>query len=203
MWGLFCSLLYSLAFGALLHLLYDGIRILRALCGVRYGGRLGARLRALRFPGLSPDFASRPPRRAGERLRAVLVFFTDLLFTATAGVLFSVFIYWQNDGAFRAILLLGTLLGYTVFHLTLGRLIVASAEGVAFLLRVLLSYLFLCIRVPATLVARAVSFVARALLALVRRILLFLYERLRAPAYHRREEKRRLRAAFAGLLPKE
>lgn len=202
MWGLLCSFLYSLAFGAFLHVLYDGVRILRALCGVHYGGRLGNRLCHCRLPGLGLHFASRPPLRVGEHLRAGLIFVTDLLFVVVGGVLFSVFVYWQNDGVFRAIFLVGMGAGFFLWHVTLGRVIVASAETVAFFLRVIVAYLFLCIRVPASFFARILARVGGILFVLLRRFFRLLYGRLWLPGYSRREEKRRLRTAYADLLPK-
>lgn len=202
MWGLFTALLYSLAFGAFMHLLYDGVRIARVLCGVRYGGGVGKRLRSCRLPLLPPDFATRQPRRAGERLRAVFVFITDILFCLMASLLFSVFVYWQNDGEFRAILLLGAVLGFALWHLTLGRLIIAAGETIAFFLRVVVAYLFLFVRVPLSFLARMLARGIRGLISLLSRLLRRLYERLYLPCYSRREEKRRLRAAFTDLLPK-
>lgn len=200
MWGLLFALLYSLAFGGLLHLVYDGIRIARVLCGVRYHGGMSERLRACRLPLLPPGFATRPPRRAGERLRAVFVFLTDVLFCLLSSFLFSLFVYWQNDGEFRAILLVGAALGFAVWHITLGRLIVAASETVAFFLRVLAFYLFLLVRVPVLLLLRSLWRVARLIFTLLRRLTSALYERLYLPHRSRREEKRRLRACFADLI---
>ena len=199
MWGLLWALLASVAFGAALHLLYDGMRLLRALCGERFGSRAVAWLRQRRMPGLSPTLFSRPPRKGSERLRTLLLVTLDLLFMAVAGLLFSVFVYWQNDGQLRAMFLLGAFFGFFAWHATLGRLSLAASELLALLLRVLLAYLLLGVRVPLLLAARLLLRVVRWLRACLARVLLALYERLLLAHYSRREEARRLRAAFRDL----
>jgi hypothetical protein len=202
MWGLLVALLYSLAFGAFLHLLYDGIRIARVLCGVRYGGRVSSRLQACRLPLLPPDFATRPPKKAGERLRTAFIVATDILFCLVAGLLFSVFVYWQNDGEVRAVLLLGAAAGFALWHQTVGRLILLVSETLAFCLRVVAAYLFLLVRLPLSFLARLLLRAARWGLARSRCLLSFLYERLYLPFYTRREQKRRLADTFSEVLPK-
>lgn len=201
MWGLLGSALYALAFGALLHGIYDGIRILRALCGVRYGGRISGRLRACAFPLLPPDFATRAPARIGRRLRAAVIVVTDVLFCLMAAFLFAIFVYWQNDGVFRMLLLLCAGGGFFLWHITLGRLIVTWAETLAILLRVALAYLLLAISVPLRLLLRLLSRLGRLLVRVLRRAFCFFYRHIRLPLYSRREEKRRLRTAFGGMLP--
>ena len=200
MWGVLGALGWSLVFGCFLHLLYDALRILRILCGVRYGGLVCARLRACHFPLLPPDFASRPPRKAGVYWQQGLVLVTDLLFCLSAAFLFSVFLYWQNDGQFRAVLLLGTAAGYVVFHQTAGRLILAVGETAAFLLRVLLAYLCLLVRVPLVWLLRACRVALFFLFARLCALLCLLYGWLYLPLYSRRAEKRRLHEAYRKIL---
>ena len=199
MWGLLQALLASVVFGAMLHLLYDGMRLLRALGGERFDSRPAAWLRQRRMPGLSPALFTRPPRKGGERLRTLLLITLDLLFMAAAGLLFSVFVYWQNDGQLRAMFLVGVFLGFFAWHVTLGRFSLAVSELLALLLRVLLAYLLLGVRVPLLFAARLLLLVTRWLRACLARLLLALYERVLLAHYSRREEARRLRSVFRDL----
>jgi hypothetical protein len=196
MWGVLHALFFSFLFGGALHLLYDAIRILRILCGVRYGGFVALRLRSVRFPLLPPDLASRPPRKAGLYWQRALVLVTDLLFCLAAAFLFSILLYWQNDGQFRAVFLLFAALGYFAFHKTVGRLILAAGETVALLLRVLLAYLCLFVRVPLVWLFRIGRKAGAWLFAQLRGVACLLYVRLYLPHYSRREETRRLREAY-------
>lgn len=190
------SFFAAVLFGVLCGVLYDGVRILRVLLGVRYGGVVSARLQTLRFPLLPHDFAARAPGRAGVRAQRVLIFVGDFLYMALLGALFCVFVYWQNDGVFRLYLLIGAVLGYTAYYLSVGCLVLASAESVALVLRLLFAYLFLLVRAPLLFLfrwlVRAAKWVGRGLLALF----LFAYR----PLFARRAAALRLRRAGRGFL---
>ncbi len=195
MWGLLLGLFYSLLFGAFLHLLYEGVRLLRVLCGLPSGGRTAAWLARLPIPYLPRGFATRRPPAAGQRVQWLLLFLTDLLFLPISAFLFSIFLYWQNEGQLRLVLLLAVLLGYFLFHITVGRLLLWGEETVAFFLRVLLAYLFLAVRVP-------IVFLVRWLLCLLRwfgrvcaSFFLFLYVQLLLPFYSRSAMWHRLRCS--------
>ena len=194
------SFFVAILFGVLCGVLYDGVRILRVLLGVRYGGAVSARLLSLRFPHLPPDFAARGPGRAGKRAQGVLIFVSDLLYMIVVGALFCVLVYWQNDGIFRSYLLAGAVLGYTAYYVSVGRLVLASAESVAFALRLLFAYLFLLVRTPLLFLFRWLRRAA----GWAGRGLAFLFLLVYRPFFARRAAALRLRrAGHAFLLPGE
>ena len=199
MWALFRAFLLSILFGGGLHLVYDGMRIALLLCGVRYGGSIAAWLGRIRFPFLPPDFSAKQPRRAGKLLLAVLIFISDVLFCVTAGFLFSFFLYTQNDGQLRLFLLLGAALGFFLFHITIGRLLLAAGETIAFFLRLVFAYFVLLVRVPTIFLAHCSIRLFRITVRFARRLLSLLYFRLVLPARHVRESRRRLRTAYIDL----
>lgn len=185
------ALFAAVAFGIFLGVLYDGVRIFRVLCGMPYRGGIPHRLAAFRFPLLPADLATRRAGKITARAHAVLLVLTDFLYALTAGLLFCVFVYWQNNGTFRLYYLLAAAPGFAAYYVTVGRLVLASAGSIVFLLRVLTAYLFLFIRVPLVFLAKMV---ARAAVCLW----LWLY----SPLYAAFVARRRLRAAGKAFLLK-
>ena len=154
MWEQAGNLLYAVWFGAICGILYDILRIVRVLHGVRYPGRFSAWLSRLRLPFLPEGYASPRPTRYGKRVQSLLIFLGDFLYLLLVGMLFSVFIYWQNDGVFRFYMLFGATIGYMAYYFTVGRLVLASAEAVAAFLRILLAYLVMLVRIPIGYICR-------------------------------------------------
>lgn len=167
LWAATCAAL----FGILLGVSYDAVRVLRIFLGLPAQRALPARLLALRFRYIRMDRAG---ERVGNRAHAAVLFVTDLLFAAGAGIAFTIFLYAYHDGAFRLFLLLSAALGFAAYLLTLGRLVYRVAGVIAFFLRVFLAYLFLCLRVPLLLLLRAIFFSLRFLLVLLLRMLVAL-----------------------------
>lgn len=197
MWAQAAGLLYALLFGLLCGALYDGIRILRVLHGVHYGGQASARIQTLRPRFLPPP---RPHGRVGERAQGALIFLEDVLYLAVAGALFSVFVYWQNDGVFRSHLLVGTLLGFFAYYFTVGRLVLSAAESLAALLRLLFACLFFLAALPVRFLWRRGKRGALWLGRTMRRFLRRTRVKLLLPLYARREARRLLASAQRGFL---
>lgn len=201
MWSLFVALLCALVFGAVLHLLYDAVRVLRILCGVRYPGTVGERLRARPLPLLPMAWHGSRAAIGARWVQNGIIFLTDVLFCLIAGALFSLFVYWQNDGEFRAVLLLGAVVGYTLFHVTFGRLLLSCSTVVAFLGHALFAYVFWLLRFPFLLFYRAIIMAGQWLVHLLLRLLCVALERLVLPHQSRRQEKQRLACAYRDLPP--
>ena len=261
MWTLFVALLYAVAFGAALHLLYDAVRVLRILCGVRYPGTVGERLHARPLPLLhggkheslvtpgakkessaargakkessaargakkessaargakkesstargakkesstAPGAKKESPAARGARwVQNGIIFITDVLFCLLAAALFSLFIYWQNDGAFRAVLLFGAVIGYALFHVTFGRLLLSFSTVVAFGCHALFAYTVCLLRFPLAVLCRAAAITGRWAVRLLRCLSGAVWERLILPRQSKRREDRRLAAAYRDLPP--
>lgn len=157
----------AILFGILLGILYDGFRILRTALGLRekeYVSAWTARLcgiRRKRIPthkktaracGANESARTEPAVRKARmtglwyrfpRLRLPspgkwIRFFLDLLFSVMSGVLFSVFLYWQNTGILRWYAVLGALCGFFAYYQTIGRLVMHAAAFLLAVLRALL-----------------------------------------------------------------
>ncbi|MBR5322049.1 MAG: spore cortex biosynthesis protein YabQ [Clostridia bacterium] len=53
----------------------------------------------------------------------VVVFFEDVLFSLLIAVFTCIFIYYMNAGRFRGIVIIGAVLGFAVYHCTVGKLV--------------------------------------------------------------------------------
>ena len=173
----FASLLAGVLFGFALGFSYHALFVLRVLCGVSAGGAIPARLAAFRFPYLC--LAGQKAR--GARARQAMLFLFDFLFALWAGLAFCVFLYAVHDGAFRLFLAVAAAVGMFLYFVTLGRLVARVLGTAAYLLRVVLGYLFLCVRIPLCIFFGALLFFLQYLFF----FLIFLCGRLCAPIFSR------------------
>ncbi len=154
--GQMLSLFYACLFGMLCGALYDLCRIARVLRGVSYGGHVVKCLVRL----MPPALREKRPLCIGRWLLPV----EDVLYSLSVGALFCVFLYWQTQGVFRLYLLVGAACGFVLYYGTVGRLVLAAAESIAFLLRVLGAYLLWAGKVPCRLLLRLLRAALRLLL---------------------------------------
>jgi hypothetical protein len=68
------------------------------------------------------DSARKHEPKEHSRLDDVLIFFEDLLFALISSVVICVFIYYMNSGQFRGLAFVGVLLGFLLYYLTVGKL---------------------------------------------------------------------------------
>lgn len=190
LWAAACATL----FGVLLGVCYDAVRVFRILLGLPAGRALPARLSGLCFPYVHIGGKGKEGR-IGRRLYAAILFLTDFLYAAMAGIAFVIFLYATHDGAFRFFLLFFSALGFASYLFTLGRLVYRVTGVIAFFLRVAFAYLILCVRVPLLFLLRVLAFFLRLLLAALLRAL----SSLLTPLIQRLTLARRL-DALRGLL---
>ena len=200
MWEQAGNLLYAVWFGAICGILYDILRIVRVLHGVRYPGRFSSWLSRLRLPFLPEGYASPRPTRYGKRVQSLLIFLGDFLYLLLVGMLFSVFIYWQNDGVFRFYMLFGATIGYMAYYFTVGRLVLASAEAVAAFLRILLAYLVMLVRIPIGCMCRCLRYLLYRLYRMFVYIAVRVETLLLVPMASRRIKRRMLAEARNGCF---
>ncbi len=154
--------LFSLFFGVLLGLFYDGMRVVRILLGIRDGGGLPRFVMSLRLPYIKMNKAVGAPRRI---VRSALLFLCDVTYALLSGIGFSIFLYAYHDGVFRLFLLAAAALGMAFYFLTLGQLVSRVTGTIAYFTRILLSYLFLSVRTPLLFALRLLLFSCRMALA--------------------------------------
>jgi hypothetical protein len=188
--ALFRMLLWALALGAALGAVYDGIRVLRLLCGEPC-----PRLREKRLPLIGLVWPSPRPVRAA--LRALRRNLEDLVFFGFAGACFSVLLYVCNRGQFRGFALAALPAGFGLYALTLGRLVRRLSDWLAFCVRAIWKYAVFCVLLPLRLLGKAACW-------LLRRIGAWMLPHIRARRAilrDRRYRKDLLRQAERGFLP--
>ena len=154
------ALVAAFAFGILLAVLYDVLRILRTLFGIETGGKVGDRLSRLRFPLLSSHCSKVRTGKSRARLLVALTVLLDFLYALFSGILLLLFVYWQNDGIFRLYYPIAAALGFLCYFYTVGRLFCAFTATLVFFLRILLGYLALFVRLPILFCLRTLRRVA-------------------------------------------
>ncbi len=135
--------LYAFLLGVGLGAVYDAFRITRVFLGVSYTQKATARLQSIRLPYLSP----RPPRRTSRVLGAV-VFFEDLLFALIGGVAMILLFYQINNGKIRFPAFFCAALGFFLYRVTLGRVVMLASQAIAFGIEVLVRYAVFFVTLP-------------------------------------------------------
>lgn len=137
----FAAFLYAILTGIIGGLLYDSVRILRALLGIARYTRAGKRLYDCRLPLIGAvQSAAGFEKHHGVRLALLAV--GDLCFAGFAGLAFSVFLYHAASGCFRWFYLLGSGIGFWIYYQTVGRLVMFSSEVLVFCIKAAVRYLF-------------------------------------------------------------
>ena len=124
--------------GVALGVLYDIVRILKMLCGVRY---------------------SRTNVKGGAAVKVVayiVTFLTDVIFWITVGVVSILLMYGIGGGIFRGVTYVGLAFGMLIYHFSIGRLMLKVSEWtVAWLQRITRRALCVLIK-PITLATRGI-----------------------------------------------
>ncbi len=144
--------LYAFLLGVGLGAVYDAFRITRVFLGVSYTKAASERLQRIRLPYLAP----RPPRRTSRVLGAV-VFFEDLLFALIGGVAMILLFYQINNGKIRFPAFFLAALGFFLYRITLGRVVMLASQAIAFGIEVLVRYAVFFITLPFRWIGKQIS----------------------------------------------
>lgn len=190
LWGIVC--------GAVLGVLWDVFRLTRVMLGFSYPSRSADKLYAQPLPLLGKTL----PRHSGQkkslcdRLGGVILFAEDVVFGLVCGVVMSLLVYVTNDGIFRAMAPIGMLIGFLIYYLTVGRLVLSVSQILVFALRALALYALTLLLLPPRL---AVRLWQRTFGAWIKRICQVRREK-RAAQYHAEMLKRLTQLAQYGYL---
>ncbi len=133
--------LYSILMGAAMGLLYDGFRISRIFLGEHFSGL------ANRFEKVNLPLIGMPKKPRGRnKLREIFLFVGDFLFCMIASVALILLFYQMNHGKIRFMTFVFSGAGFYLYRLTLGKLVMACSETVAFVLQTAVRYacFFVC-----------------------------------------------------------
>lgn len=150
-----------------------------------------------------PHFFDRPKRsRRGKNAETVVIAAEDVLFFLISAVLFSFQTYWVNEGEIRIWGILLLFLGFVLWRLTLGKLLLFFSAQILFFEKILIYWLFYIIIKP---FRAACSFAGRLLASVYRKNVAALRTKMaldRRKRYTVRECKRLLSEAESGFIQK-
>lgn len=120
--------------------------------------------------------------------KSVFVFIEDLLFClmSLAGTIFFFTVY--NDGVFRLYLIAGILLGFIIWHFTLGSLIIFQAKLIIRIFKVILRFVLL----PFKLIFKLICKFLKKILLICKKLFIFCKKRviiLKSVCLTRKKEK--------------
>ena len=146
--------LTSLLVGALLGIVYDVFRISRVMMGInRY-------TKAVTAPIFHPRFYKprepREPKKMWKAVKWAVVSVQDFAFFLLGGVCISLLLFSHNNGEFRGMVLVGIIVGFFSYYLTVGRLLIAWSEYVVFAIRAVVLYAVYYFTKPIIFVVRKV-----------------------------------------------
>lgn len=132
----FVVLLSSIAFGMLLGLLYDCVRIVRCLLGIQYK-------RPIKLFNVRSG-----EKRIGKIYEGIVMGITDLLYFIIAAVIMSVFVYFINNGKVRWYIYSGSAVGFALYYFTIGRIVISLSSIIAYGIRKGLYIFLICLYEP-------------------------------------------------------
>ncbi len=134
--GLCILFVYALAVGAFLGAVYDVFRILRVA-----------------FPYVNGNGV----KKVYAALMLGIIFLEDMLYALIAAVTVNLFLFNVNDGQVRWFALLGAAMGFALWYVTVGRLIMRCARTIVAAVRRMLYFLYRILLLPVVRLLRFLS----------------------------------------------
>lgn len=175
---------YSFLLGCALGMLYDVFRIFRLFSATESASIYGSNGYDEVFLYLPPPMSGvfgksvkpffMPNSQAKGRIRGIicgiLLFFEDILFFTVCGCAISVLIYYTNDGRFRLMAVVGVFVGFLLYYLTVGRLVLSVARFICLAIRAVLTYIILALITPPAYLLKAIYFLATRIIRKIRAV---------------------------------
>ncbi len=148
-------LFYSFALGIATAIFYDANRIIRVLCGVKYSKKAYDRLYAIKLP-----ITKRTVKMGESRgfIKSAVINIGDFLSVLLAAGGLIVLNYSYNNGRFRFFTVIGLCVGFFFYRITVGKIVMAIAEPIAFICKYCFLSIFIFLSRPIT---KIVSFVSK------------------------------------------
>lgn len=139
--------------GAVLGAVYDVFRIIR-IAGAKTVAPKGVIFEKIKLP---PAFfgvsTSEKPRKYAKN---VVIFIEDMAFFIICAAAQTLFFLGENNGEIRIYCLIFSLIGFLIYHLTLGRLVIYFSSAIIFFSKCLLYWMIYIIIIPIKFISHAV-----------------------------------------------
>lgn len=181
--------------GTILGAVYDVFRIARLILGMSPGAGVSFEtLYKREYPLIGRISRGNEKRKKYE---SVILFFQDILFMLIATALLLILFFFRNDGKFRLIVILVSVLGFVCYYISIGRLVIRFSELIVFALRLSVSYLLFALLFPIRCALKCAKNIARALYLFALRI----YAKRRLACDSQKYRHEILQKAGHGFIP--
>jgi len=191
-------LVASLAFGVGMGVLTDLHRLVRVGLGARYSQKTLKWLYEKPLPVVGHPLRRRARGKLSRIALPILTFVQDLLWFVIAAVGIAILNYWFNQGRFRLFTVLAMLVGFAVYELMIGKLVMRVSESIMDCVRAIGCVLFALISRP---IVRFVDFFVNFAKKIVKKVQNTLAKK-RIRVYNKNKKKDVLRQAEQGFLHK-
>lgn len=148
--------LYAVILGVFFGALYDVVRIIRVFLGVTSNnGR--SRINKL-YKG---NFKNYLNFRSNKAFNYIAVFLGDLIFFSLVTLCFILFLFRFNYGIFRWFILLSSVLGFSVYYFTVGKVVMLFSRELSELIRLTANFIIFVVIQPIKLILRLLKAVLR------------------------------------------
>lgn len=192
LWLLICSCGFGLAVGVLM----DLHRLIRVCFGVRYSEKTWEKLYAKPLPILRRPLRPSKPTKAKRLCLNTLIFLQDVLLLTVTAIGVVLLNYYFNQGRFRIYTVAAVLLGFLLYYFTIGKLTMLCSEGIVWLVRSVVTVIFVLISRP---IAVFVGFFGKNVKKLMKKIRKAIAKK-RKRVYNKYKEKNALEKAEHGFL---
>lgn len=185
------SLLYTFLCGAGMGVIYDLLRLSRAMLGYHYI-RSESKVIKNRYV---ERFRSNKEKKRGVLFPSIL-FLEDLLFVIFFCIVFILTLFYGNGGVFRAAFLIAIIAGFAAYYFTIGRISVIFFEIWSVYIRATVRHVVYYLFFPIRLVARALaSKIKKNIEKLIKSI-----ENIKIKRYNKEERRKLLKLSLFGMI---
>ncbi len=188
---LLCSFFFGIGVGAFC----DAWRIFRVFLGERFSKKEFSGLYSIKLPFVKKSLF--PKQRKPHFFRSITVFAGDFFCVIFATLGLIVINYSYNDGRFRFFSVIGLVLGFLLYRVTLGRLIMLISEPIAFIIKYIFLSFFVILCIP---FKKIMDFVIKSLHKICF-LCIFTLEKKIKKYYNVREKKYFLKLSKNGFIP--
>lgn len=142
LWVFIMSFIVGIFYGVI----YDFIRIIRCLLGIRYNTKIIKVFDKVQLPLIKKT--NKNKKRYNSLKENVIIVVTDIAYFFVITVFTSIFVYSVNNGRARWFMYVMFILGFMLYYFTVGRLVILLSGMITFFIRAIFAYVLFFIRAP-------------------------------------------------------